>query len=59
VLEAKVAGLHAEFESAEEELNKIYTQEESIKKGSESTRDALTKMRSGNREPDLKKERKK
>ncbi len=48
VLAAKIASLQAEFESEEEELNKIYLQEELIKKVSGITREEMTKMRGGN-----------
>jgi circadian clock protein KaiC len=50
VLEAAVASLQAGFESAEEELNKIYKQEELIKKVSENTREEMTKRRGGSDE---------
>ncbi len=51
VLEAKIASLQSEFESAEEELNKIYIEEELVKKVSEANRQAIVKMRRGENEP--------
>jgi circadian clock protein KaiC len=59
ILEARVASLQAEFESAEEDLNKIYNQEALVKRVSEDTREELTKMRSGNSEHELRKGKKK
>lgn len=47
VLESKIASLQTEFESAEEELNKIYVEEELIKKVSEENRQQMTKLRRG------------
>lgn len=47
VLEAKIASLQSEFESAEEELNKIYIEEELIKNVTESNRDEMLKRRRG------------
>lgn len=48
VLEAKIDSLRAKFESTEEELNKIYTEDE-IKKGIiEQTRHKMTNLRKGN-----------
>jgi len=47
VLQSKIAGLQSEFESAEEELNKMYTEEELVKKVSEENRLELLKRRSG------------
>jgi circadian clock protein KaiC len=47
VLEAKVASLQTEFESAEEELNKMYVEEELIKKISEENRTEMTRRRRG------------
>jgi len=47
VLEAKIASLQSEFESAEEELNKIYVEEELVKRVSEDNRNAMLKMRRG------------
>jgi len=45
VLEAQISNLRTEFESAEEELNKIYQEEELIKNIAEMTREEMTKMR--------------
>lgn len=47
VLEAKIASLQTEFESAEEELNKIYVEEELIKNVTIQNRDELTRIRRG------------
>jgi circadian clock protein KaiC len=47
VLEAKIAGLQTEFESVEEELNKIYMQEELKKQISEKTRQEMLRLRRG------------
>ena len=47
VLEAKIAGLQAEFESAEDELNKIYIEEELVKKTSDENRQKVLRMRKG------------
>lgn len=47
VLEAKIAGLQTEFESVEEELNKIYMQEELKKQVSERTRQEMLRIRRG------------
>ncbi len=58
VLEAKISGLKTEFESAEEELNKIYIQEELVKKVTESNRQEITKIRGGNTGSENKKGRK-
>ena len=51
VLEAKIAGLQTEFESVEEELNKIYLQEELKKQISEKTRQEILKLRRGDAGP--------
>jgi circadian clock protein KaiC len=59
VLESKIASLQTEFESAEEELNKIYIEEELIKKVSESNIREMTRLRRGEREADGNKGRKK
>ncbi|WP_094571773.1 circadian clock protein KaiC [Mucilaginibacter xinganensis] len=45
VLEAKIASLQSEFESAEEELNKIYIEEELVKKVTESNRQQILQRR--------------
>jgi circadian clock protein KaiC len=55
VLEAKIASLQSEFESAEEELNKIYIEEELVKKVSDSNRHEMLKMRRGDGESEGKK----
>jgi len=47
VLEAKIASLQTEFESAEEELNKVYIEEELVKNIINSNRDKITKLRRG------------
>ena len=47
VLEAKISGLQTEFESVEEELNKIYLQEELKKEVMEKTRQEITRIRKG------------
>ncbi|RCH54168.1 KaiC 1 [Mucilaginibacter hurinus] len=48
VLEAKISSLQSEFESAEEELNKIYLEEELKKQITEKTREEITRRRRGN-----------
>ena len=47
VLEAKIASLQTEFESAEEELNKIYIEEELVKNATSSNRVEIMEMRKG------------
>ncbi|MGF7082552.1 circadian clock protein KaiC [Mucilaginibacter sp. UYCu711] len=47
VLEAKISNLQTEFESAEEELNKMYRQEELVKQASSKTREEITSRRRG------------
>ncbi|BAU55838.1 circadian clock protein KaiC [Mucilaginibacter gotjawali] len=47
VLEAKIASLQTEFESAEEELNKIYVEEDLIKQVSAENRLEMLRKRSG------------
>jgi circadian clock protein KaiC len=47
VLEARIASLQTEFESAEEELNKIHIEEDLVKKITESNRREMTSMRRG------------
>ncbi|WP_316771509.1 circadian clock protein KaiC [Pedobacter frigiditerrae] len=50
LLEAKIESLKTEFESAEEELNKIYIEDE-IKRGvMNKTRQQMTDLRSGNKD---------
>jgi circadian clock protein KaiC len=56
VLEAKIAGLQTEFESAEEELNKIYIEEDLIKKIATENRQELLRRRTGAQPVDNKKE---
>jgi circadian clock protein KaiC len=49
LLEARIENLKTEFESTEEELNKVYIEEE-IKKGvAEETRQVMTEFRKGNK----------
>lgn len=47
VLEAKISNLQMEFESAEDELNKIYQEEELVKQVTANTRQEMTNMRRG------------
>jgi circadian clock protein KaiC len=47
VLEAKISNLQMEFESAEEELNKMYQQEELVKNVASTTRQEITNLRRG------------
>ncbi len=47
VLEAKIDSLKTEFESAEEELNKIYIEEDIKREVMNKTRQAITEIRSG------------
>jgi circadian clock protein KaiC len=47
MLEAKISNLRMEFESTEEELNKMYQQEELIKQVSSKTREEITNRRRG------------
>ena len=47
VLEAKISSLKTEFESVEEELNKVYLEEELKKKVLDQTRHEITKIRRG------------
>ena len=49
VLEAKIASLQSEFESAEEELNKIYIEEELVKEVAEKNHQELLKLRRDDR----------
>ncbi|MGN6640024.1 MAG: circadian clock protein KaiC, partial [Mucilaginibacter sp.] len=53
VLEAKVLSLQSEFESAEEELNKIYLQEELKKNVSEKARQEMLRLRRGETEQNI------
>jgi circadian clock protein KaiC len=50
VLEAKIAGLQTEFESVEEELNKVYIEEQLREEILQKTRDELTQLRRGDAE---------
>ena len=45
VLEAQIASLRSEFESVEEELNRIYQEEELVKQIADKTRDEITQRR--------------
>ncbi|MFD0767085.1 circadian clock protein KaiC [Mucilaginibacter lutimaris] len=47
VLEAKIASLNSEFESVEEELNKVYMEEELKKQILEKNREEVTRLRRG------------
>jgi circadian clock protein KaiC len=47
VLQARIASLQTEFESAEEELNKIYVEEDLVKNVSAINRDEILRIRSG------------
>jgi len=49
VLEAKIASLQTEFESVEDELNKVYIEEELVKKVTEDNRKELLRLRSEGR----------
>jgi circadian clock protein KaiC len=59
MLEAQVANLKTEFESIEEELNKVYIEEELIKKVTDDSREQMLKMRRGDGGAAHKKENKK
>lgn len=48
VLESEIARLQTEFESAEEELNTIYKEDELKKQIAENNREEMTRIRSGN-----------
>ncbi|WP_342645277.1 circadian clock protein KaiC [Mucilaginibacter sp. CSA2-8R] len=48
VLEAKIDSLKTEFESTEEELNKVYIEEEIKKEVMQQTREKMTELRRGN-----------
>jgi circadian clock protein KaiC len=58
VLEAKISSLQSEFESAEEELNKIYIEEELVKKVTQANREVMTNLRRGEVAPANKKGKK-
>jgi circadian clock protein KaiC len=47
VLEAKIASLNSEFESIEEELNKVHLEEELKKHVLEKNREEVTRLRRG------------
>ena len=47
VLAAKISSLQTEFESVEEELNKIHLQEELKKQVMDKTRQEITRIRKG------------
>ncbi|MDP9079475.1 MAG: circadian clock protein KaiC [Bacteroidota bacterium] len=57
VLEAKIASLQSEFESAEDELNKIYIEEELVKKVTDQNHQEMLKMRRGENDVAAKKVR--
>jgi circadian clock protein KaiC len=52
LLEAKIAGLHTEFESVEEELNKVYLEEELRTRIQEETRLEMIEKRKGIKKKD-------
>jgi circadian clock protein KaiC len=54
MLEAKISNLQAEFESTEEELNKIYIEEDLKQQIIAKNRDEITKMRRGTVDTDAK-----
>lgn len=58
LLEAKIASLHTEFESVEEELNKVYLEEELKKEIIKTTREEITRLRSKGNELPSKNKRK-
>jgi len=47
VLEAKISNLQMEFESAEEELNKMYQEDQLVKQVANKTRQEITNLRRG------------
>jgi len=55
VLEAKIDSLKTEFESTEEELNKVYIEEDLKKEIMEQTRQKVTDIRRGTGKPDYEK----
>lgn len=59
VLEAKILSLQSEFESAEEELNKIYSQEELKKQVAEKARQEMLRLRRGETEGNIESKKKK
>lgn len=50
LLEARIESLKTEFESTEEELNKVYIEEDIKKRVAEETRQLMTEFRKGNKE---------
>jgi circadian clock protein KaiC len=58
VLEAKISNLQMEFESAEEELNKMYQKEQLVKQVTNSTRQEITNLRRGGTGADNKENKK-
>ncbi|TSD67473.1 circadian clock protein KaiC [Inquilinus sp. KBS0705] len=58
VLEAKIASLHSEFESVEEELNKVYLEEELKKEIIRKNREEVTRLRTGEAEKEKKRGKK-
>ncbi|MBB5395502.1 circadian clock protein KaiC [Mucilaginibacter sp. AK015] len=59
VLEAKIASLHTEFESVEEELNKVYLEEELKKEILNKNREEVVRLRKGETVAESKTSRKK
>ena len=59
MLEAQIANLKTEFESVEEELNKVYIEEELIKNITGTNREQVLRMRQGEGRTENKKEKKK
>jgi len=47
VLQAKIASLQTEFESTEEELNRVYVEEQLIKDVTKKNREEITRLRRG------------
>ncbi|MFD2146947.1 hypothetical protein [Mucilaginibacter antarcticus] len=52
VLEAKIDSLKTEYESTEEELNKVYIEEEIKKEVMQQTREKVTEIRRGHKTPE-------
>lgn len=52
MLESKISSLRAEFESIEDELNKIYLEDELKQQIMEKNREEMTRMRAGGESPD-------
>jgi circadian clock protein KaiC len=59
VLEAKIASLNSEYESVEEELNKVYLEEELKKQILATSREEVIRLRKGEAADNDKKEGKK